>query len=372
MSEIQRRFGSLFEALPTPVVVLDSEAETVEDVNAAFEAETGFLRTETLGRTLLDLGLWTDRVQPEQLRNAIRRDGKVTEFEASLNTKSGDLFIGRISTELFRDEDRSLIVMVVIDITARRRAETVLVDALGVAEKASRAKGDFVSRMSHELRTPLNVILGFAQVLQLDDLAPQQADAVGHVIDSAKNLLATINDILDLSRVDAGRVQYTITEVPVTETIEEALSVIQPMADDAEIQLRFVRRDTPLVVMADRQLLKQVLLNLLSNAIKYNIYHGAVVISATVAPNGTVRIDVTDTGLGIDPTRAAMLFQPFERLGAEASSIEGTGLGLSLSKRFIEGMGGTIGWDGSGTEGSRFWIRLPAVPRDDAAPTERA
>lgn len=245
------------------------------------------------------------------------------------------------------------------DITDRRAAEIALGTAREEAERASRAKSEFLSRMSHELRTPLNSILGFAQLLDMDAVAGQKTQ-VGHILRAGQHLLTLINEVLDIAKIEAGRLPLNIEKIALAASLQEALALVSPMAVDAGIQLQPVPILTPDVgVVADRQRLTQVLLNLLSNAIKYNRPRGQVSIEVTVQGQ-RIGVSVCDTGKGIAPDRLGQLFKPFERLGADPN-IEGSGLGLALSKSLLEKMNGQLSVHSTHGIGSRFTLELPFV-----------
>ncbi len=228
------------------------------------------------------------------------------------------------------------------------------------AEKASRAKSEFLSRMSHELRTPLNAILGFGQLLELDELSERQRENVRYMMKGGGHLLELINEVLELARIEVGQLALSPEPVPLVETVTETIALVQPLASAQGINLSVdVSRVAPDAhVHADRQRLKQVMLNLLSNSIKYNRADGRVEVSAYEAVPGRIRIEVADTGIGIDPAHLARVFEPFDRLGAESGEIEGTGLGLALSKRLVEAMGGSIVFESQPGQGSTFSIEL--------------
>ena len=263
------------------------------------------------------------------------------------------------------------------DVTVARQGEAARL-ALQTAEAATEAKSEFLTRLSHELRTPLNAILGFAQLLQMDEQPPGGTEPdeqppgvadrvryVGYIEQGGRHLLALINEELDIARVESGRLRLSIEPVEVREVVAAVLVLTAPLAARGQVTLS---PTVPAVftawVQADRQGLQQVLLNLVSNAIKYNRRGGQVWLDCGGgAEPDRVRVSVRDTGRGIAPADLPRLFQPFERLDAAATGIEGSGLGLALSRRLVEAMGGVIGVDSTPGSGSTFWVDLPtAVP----------
>jgi signal transduction histidine kinase/response regulator RpfG family c-di-GMP phosphodiesterase len=253
-------------------------------------------------------------------------------------------------------------VAVVHDITLARYSENILRQAKEEAERANRAKSEFLSRMSHELRTPLNSILGFAQLLALADLAVQHQNNVQQILKGGYHLLELINEVLDLARVEAGRLSLSPEPVQIKDAMKEALDLVRPIASSQNITLSAdFSAHGDRYVQADRQRLKQVLLNLLSNAIKFNRSNGTVVLRCEEIQNDRLRIEVADTGSGIDEEGLKKIFTPFERLSADRNAIGGTGLGLALSKRMIEAMGGAIGVESTVGVGSRFHFELSLV-----------
>ncbi len=242
------------------------------------------------------------------------------------------------------------------DITERRRAQEATSRAER-SEQASRAKDEFLSRVSHELRTPLNAVLGFAQLLALDELGDEQRANVQEIMRGGQHLLTLIDDVLEIARIEGDHISIETAPVRVQDVFEEAVHIVGFLAADGHIEIDAAVED--LWVFADAQRLKQVFINLLSNAIKYNRQGGRVSLAAGHSDDGYVRIDVTDTGPGIAPDRMDRLFLPFERLGAEQTDVQGTGLGLALSRNLIEAMGGQIGVESQPGEGSDFWILLP-------------
>ncbi len=249
-----------------------------------------------------------------------------------------------------------------LDITERKRAEVALLEARAEAERANLAKSEFLSRMSHELRTPLHAVLGFAQLLEMDELRPEQGESVRQILRAGHHLLELINEVLDIARIEAGRVAISLEPVQVGELVREALDLMAPAAAEKHIRVHGEAAASPACVRADRQRLKQVLLNLLSNAVKYNRPGGRVEVALHAPAPGRLRLLVSDTGPGIPADRLERLFRPFERLGVEQAGMEGVGLGLALSKRLVEAMDGQIGVESAPGAGSTFWVELPAVP----------
>ena len=260
------------------------------------------------------------------------------------------------------DEGRVVAILgYILDIDHRRQAEQAQRAAHEEAEAANQAKSRFLSRMSHELRTPLNAVLGFGQLLKLDDLTDDQLDTVDHIVRGGRHLLDLINEVLDISRIEAGELSLSPEPVQAAAVIKEAVDLIRPLAEERSIQLIVNGSDRDCFVFADRQRVKQVLLNLLSNAVKYNRHRGIVAVSCALSGPTRVVIKVADTGAGIPAERLGLLFTPFERLGAEQTTEEGTGIGLALSKRLAEAMGGTLCASSTLAQGSTFSVELPRV-----------
>lgn len=260
-------------------------------------------------------------------------------------------------------------------LNAQNRQKQILMEAKQAAEKANRAKSEFLSRMSHELRTPLNAILGFGQLLDLGMNATNDTEKqyVKHIMNSGQHLLALINEVLDLARIDAGKFELKPEQVSVPEVLDECLVLAQPLAKTHGIAISINHpNDSRLFVWADHKCLKQIILNLVSNAIKYNRKDGRVTVSYRKTADEKIRLSITDTGIGIPQDKWGQLFQPFNRIGAENSRIEGTGIGLAITKSLVESMNGKIGFESTTGAGSEFWFELPLALDniDSSAPLE--
>jgi CheY-like chemotaxis protein len=249
----------------------------------------------------------------------------------------------------------------------RERLDQVLRDknaeletARAVADKANLAKSEFLSGMSHELRSPLNAILGFAQLMESGSPLPSasQKASIDQILRAGWYLLELINEVLDLALIESGRLSLSREPVALVDVLDDCQTLIEPLALKKDIQLHFPRHMAPYFVSADWTRLKQVVINLLSNAIKYNREGGSVHVTCSERPLQRLRISVQDTGEGLSPEKISQLFQPFNRLGKEDSDEEGTGIGLVVSKRLVEQMGGEIGVISTVGAGSVFWIEL--------------
>ena len=283
-------------------------------------------------------------------------------YELTYIRKDGGRFPAIVSITALRDDYGDLIGYLLIgaDNSVRKRAEDELNAARAAAEKANQAKSDFLSGMSHELRTPLNAILGFAQLVQSGSPSPtpSQQRNVDQILKAGWYLLELINEILDLSLIESGKLILSSEPVSLVEVMFECRTMIEPQAQKRGIGMTFPRNETPWFVKADRTRIKQILINLLFNAIKYNKPGGAVAVECSLKPPNSIRIGVRDTGTGLAPEQLAQLFQPFNRLGKEASAEEGTGIGLVMTKRLVELMGGAIGAESSVGVGSVFWVEF--------------
>lgn len=331
-------------------------------VNAAFERITGYAPEDILGKNCRFLqGPETDPGMIEKIRRAIteRRPykGMLLNYR-----KDGTPFWNELTLNPVFAEDGALMNFVGLqsDVTARVEAAEALRAAKEEAERANLAKSDFLSRMSHELRTPLNAILGFSELLETSPLSPSDLENAGYIHKAGHHLLDLINEVLDFARIESGRVALIPEPVDLRELLGDAFTLMRTEAEKNGVTLELVPPEEGCChVLADRQRVKQILLNLISNAVKYNRPGGRVTVRLEEASNCRVRVLVTDTGRGIAPEQFGRVFMPFERLGAEYSKVEGTGIGLALSRRLARLQGGEIEVESTLGQGSTFILRLP-------------
>jgi PAS domain S-box-containing protein len=387
-SELDTSFRELFEFAPVAYHEIDA-AGILRRVNQTECRMLGYSAAEMIGNPVWQ---FVAADQQEQCRQAIERkiagDEPVAPFERDFLRRDGGYLILEIYDSLIRNAagEATGIRSVLLDVTDRRLAEQLLANEVTErerltvalrrskeeAEKANRAKSEFLSRMSHELRTPLNAILGFAQLLEMAALDRDKRESVAQILKAGQHLLGLINEVLEISRIEAGRLSISPEAVLISSAVQETLDLLTPMASRRNIMVREeISRDRRRHVLADQQRLKQVLLNVITNAIKYNGDAGTVTISAEEVEGNRLRVKVRDTGPGIKPGSETKLFTPFERLGAEQTGVEGTGLGLALSKRLLEVMGGSIGVENNPDRGATFWLELPLV-KDPVAQAQTA
>lgn len=297
-------------------------------------------------------------------------------YELTYICKNGGRFPAVVSITALRDDDEAIIGYLLIgaDNSVRKQVEVELIKAKAAAEKANLAKSDFLSNMSHELRSPLNAILGFAQLMESDStpLTPTQRDSTGHILQAGWYLLDLINEILDLALIESGKMLLSQEPMSLDEVLLDCQSMIEPQAQSHDITMQFCRFEQDCYIHADRTRVKQVFINLLSNAIKYNHRGGSVRVDCDIRSEERVRISVTDTGAGLAPDKLSQLFQPFNRLGQETSGEEGTGIGLVMTKRLVELMGGVIGVESRVGQGSVFWVEWERAENPQLVVSEEA
>jgi len=362
---------SLIESNIDAIMTTDP-AGIISDVNKQMEALTGCTRDELIGAPFKNY--FTDPARAEAGIKLVLREKKVTNYELTARARDGKTTVVSYNATTFYDRDRKLqgVFAAARDVTEPKRLDQALKEqnvelkrARAAAEKANLAKSEFLSSMSHELRSPLNAILGFAQLISSDSPPPtaSQTASIDQILHAGWYLLELINEILDLAQIESGRLALSAEPTSLAEVMLECQAMIEPQGQKRGIKMAFPRFDHPCFVNADRTRLKQVLINLLSNAMKYNQANGTVVVdvdSSGSAPE-RVRIRVKDTGAGLPPDMLVQLFQPFNRLGQERGAEEGTGIGLVMSKRLVELMGGEIGVESTVGLGSVFWFELNAA-----------
>ena len=358
----------------------------ITDLNQQMEALTGCTRDELIGAPFKNY--FTDPERAEAGIKKVLRESKVTNYELTARARDGKETVVSYNATTLHDRDRKLrgVFAAARDVTERKHFEQALQEtnlelesAIAAADKANLAKSNFLSSMSHELRTPLNAILGFGQLMASETPlpTPSQKASIDQILQAGWYLLELINEILDLALIESGKLSISREPVPLDDLMLECQSMIEPQARKRGIRMSFPRFDRPCFVNADRTRVKQILINLLSNAIKYNQTGGSVLVECAASRPEFIRISLRDTGAGLPPEKLAQLFQPFNRLGQEASAEEGTGIGLVVTKRLVELMGGAIGVESTVGVGSVFWVELvsadaPSVTHDKSEPAASA
>jgi PAS domain S-box-containing protein len=374
---------SLFESNIDALMTTDPSG-IITDVNKQMETLTGCTRDELIGTPFKNY--FTDPGRAEAGIKRVLSEKRVTDYELTASAKNNEETVVSYNATTFHDRDGRLqgVFAAARDITERKRLDQVLQDknaelenAKFVAEKANLAKSDFLSSMSHELRTPLNAILGFAQLLEAGSPPPTVAQIVRlhQIIKAGWYLLELINQILDLAVIESGKLSLSREPVSLIDVMRECQAMTESQAQQRDIHINFLPFDNTWFANADRTRVKQVLINLLSNAIKYNCQHETVEVKCTLSTPERIHISIKDSGAGLPPEKLAQLFQPFNRLGQETGTEEGTGIGLVVIKRLVELMGGTIGVESTVGVGSEFWIELirdvtPQLAASNTMPAE--
>ncbi len=363
LRESERRLSLLMDLVPALFSYIDRE-KRFQFANAQYQHMFGMSAEELIGKSVNNV------LEPDAYAIAapfIERalSGERVEYDNIVKNAKGEN--RHLHATYVPDIDKTGAAVgafaLVIDTTESKQRELTLELATTEAARANKAKSEFLSAMSHELRTPLNAILGFAQLLRdYSDvpLSEDQQTNVEHILNGGQHLLVLVNEILDLAKVESGGFDLALEPTNVVQAIGQSLIVVKPLADKRDISLS-VASDIPadISVQADPSRLKQVLLNLISNAIKYNCDDGSVTIDANLTGNGRARITVTDTGPGISAESHDEVFRPFSRLSVETSHIEGTGIGLTISRQLAENMAGELDFESTPGEGSTFWLELP-------------
>jgi PAS domain S-box-containing protein len=365
---------TLIDALPDVVYLKDANFRHLV-VNQACNQYLGLKEGEALGKTnkeILPPFLYEHCQKDDE--NILRCGKPILRKEEQLSDEEGKQIILETTKIPLHDENGNAwaLVGVTRDITNRKKAEQELIAAKQTSEYANKAKSEFLSRMSHELRTPLNAIIGFSHLLRLEEqlLGEEQQEAVQYISEAGEHLLFLINEVLDISRIEAGEMRLSIEDTSLEMALESALTLTKSLAIKKKVAIRKHYKEMPWV-RADARRLKQVMLNLITNAIKYNREGGTITLSCVTDTEDLARISIIDTGLGIKPEDQMEVFEPFHRVLLRGEIIEGTGIGLSITKKLVEAMGGCMGFESEYGQGSTFWFELPQVqPRELAVTPE--
>ena len=360
---------SLIESNIDPLITTDLRG-IISDVNHQMEMLTGRTRDELIGAPFKNC--FTEPLRADEAISRVLRESKVTNYELTALARDGKETVVSYNATTFHDRDRRVqgVFAAARDVTERKHFEHALQEtnvalqsAREAAEKANRAKSEFLSSMSHELRTPLNAVLGFAQLMASEVPAPpaHQQRSIDQILKGGWYLLRLINEILDLAMIESGKVTMSQEAMSMSDVLQDCKGMIEPQATKRGIALTFPKFDNIIYVHADRTRVKQVMINLLSNAIKYNGSGGSVIVQCVVSGKDRIRISVKDTGAGLAPAQLEQLFQPFNRLGQQDSGEEGTGIGLVVTKQLVELMGGLIGVESAVGVGTVFWVELAAA-----------
>jgi len=355
VQEASERTAMIIETAQDGFVMQDKQGRFLE-VNKAFCKLLGKQESEIIGQSSQKFLVDTEFGRSEDLFNRLQQAGSLI-YERRLRRFDGEIVDVEVSASICSVAYEDVAFSFIRDISSRKKVERQLRQAKLEAEKASNAKSEFLAHMSHELRTPLNAILGFSQLLETDpDIKEnsEQYDNVAEIRKAGEHLLQQVNEILDLSKIEHGRIRLDTGSILLAPLIGECVSMMRTFANERDVELH-IEVDDDLEVYCDRNRLRQVVVNLLSNAVKYNKESGSVWIQAKRNESG-VRLHVVDTGHGINEADQNRLFEPFERLDAVTTDIEGTGIGLALSKKLIQAMGGEIGVTSTPGEGSTFWV----------------
>ena len=373
--ESQKKYQRLVEDIGEKFVIYSHKALTgeVTYVSSSMNQVFGLSRDQAIGKSWDTIINWCpeDREHAHAIISQIVT-GEINfiQFELSFIHPDNNKRTILVSCHPATDKEGDISIDgIVEDITERKVAELALISARQEAERANNAKSEFLSSMSHELRTPMNAILGFSQLLEMEKLNDLHLEYVKQIRTAGTHLLALIDEVLDLSKIEAGHLDLKLEPVEVYPVIEECINLMKAQIDRQNITLNY-KDMSGKVLHADRVRLKQIFLNLISNAVKYNRKNGTVRITSKQSNKpGHLRVLIADTGIGIAANRFTELFQPFHRLDAKNSEIEGTGIGLALTRQIVEQMDGKIGMESKPGEGSTFWFELPMTSPTDSSIT---
>jgi len=364
--DAEERHRIVVENAVEAIITIDSGG-IIQSFNKAAETLLHYSRTEAIGQNI-------SMMLPDD--HAVQHDAYLARYldtrkahiigigrDVDARRKDGSTFPAHLSVSQHDVGGTILFTGLLRDISEQKESEVMLIQAKNESERANRAKSEFLSSMSHELRTPLNAVLGFAQMLEYNPAEPlsvTQQESVDLIKRGGAHLLTLINEILELAKIESGRLDLSIETVDLAKTIDDCASIAKATAMNRDIVLANASADKKLpYVQADNTRLKQVLLNLLSNAVKYNKDAGHVTIDANETQDGFMRVSVSDTGIGLSEREKKKIFEPFERLGKQSEAIEGTGIGLTITKQLVNLMSGRIGFESEIGKGSTFWIDIP-------------
>ena len=362
----EKRMSAILDNVIDAIITID-EKGIIHSFNQAAESMFGYNTREVLGKNVKLLMPEPDSENHDEYlqryletgRSSIIGIGQVVHAQK----KDGSAFPVNLGISEMIVEGKRLFISILRDLTEREKAEQELLRAKEEAERASQAKSEFLARMSHELRTPMNAILGFGQLLELNrdkNLAPEQAEHVNQIMRAGRHLLELINEVLDLSQIEAGGLQLSMENLPVQELVNDLLYLIEPLAQENNITLtNKISNQADLFVVADRTRFKQVMLNLITNAIKYNTPGGSVTLEAQTRPGEITRIKIVDSGIGIPEEALDTIFEPFYQLDPDFSAIKGTGIGLTITKQLVEMMEGRLSVNSVPGQGTCFTVDFP-------------
>ncbi len=363
--QVERRdhlFQTLFAAAPVPMAIFTLQDRKAMRVNSLWCSLVGLAPDRPANIAFDAQGFWPDAGEREHFYSALRATERVIGMQTRWVSSDGTHHDVLVNAHVVDYLGKSSFLVVATDVSEMKAAQ-VADSAREVAEEANRAKTEFLARMSHELRTPLNAILGFAQLLASDTratLSQEQADQVGLITHAGWHLLGLVNDVMDISRIESGQLEALSEPTDIAGALDEAMALCHPLAHAQQVDLRKqVGVGTGVGVLADPRRLRQVLINLLSNACKYNRPGGTVRVEVSASETEVV-FDVIDNGVGMSAEQLSHLFEPFNRLGQSEHTIEGTGIGLTLSRQLVEMMKGRLEVESNPTTGTRARLVLPA------------